>query len=103
MVPEIKEKWLKALRSDEYEQGTTFLRSIDGSRFCCLGVLCDIIDSSLWREQYGTYLYDGALCILPETLRCGVKIDPNEQKTLTRMNDGGASFTEIADYIEETL
>jgi hypothetical protein len=36
----IKEKWVAALRSGEYKQGTCQLRN--GSTFCCLGVLCDL-------------------------------------------------------------
>jgi hypothetical protein len=40
MNPEIKQKWLNALRSGEYPQGRNSLRN--GNGFCCLGVLCDI-------------------------------------------------------------
>ena len=46
MNPEIKAKWVAALRSGEYKQGTCFLRKDYPDRyapdFCCLGVLCDI-------------------------------------------------------------
>lgn len=44
MKPEIKEKWLIALRSNEYKQGKDWLRSNVGGviRYCCLGVLCDL-------------------------------------------------------------
>lgn len=41
MKPEIKERWLKALRSGEYEQGESALKTND-DKFCCLGVLCDL-------------------------------------------------------------
>jgi hypothetical protein len=34
-------KWVEALRSGEYEQGTGRLKTRDGS-YCCLGVACDI-------------------------------------------------------------
>ena len=40
MNPEIKQKWLNALRSGEYPQARKSLRN--GNGFCCLGVLCDI-------------------------------------------------------------
>ncbi len=46
MKAEVKEKWLKALRSGEYKQAKYGLKSKfeDGSvGYCCLGVLCDII------------------------------------------------------------
>lgn len=44
MNPEIKAKWVAALRSGEYTQGTCFLKqeSDHPHAFCCLGVLCDI-------------------------------------------------------------
>jgi len=42
----IKE-WVKALRSGEYKQGQSYLRSRD-SKFCCLGVLCDLTNRIDW-------------------------------------------------------
>lgn len=46
LVPEVKEKWLAALRSGEYEQGTSCLysttRESTNPQYCCLGVLCDL-------------------------------------------------------------
>lgn len=38
----IKEKWIKALRSGEYNQIDGRLASEDGSKHCCLGVLCEL-------------------------------------------------------------
>lgn len=46
MSPELKTRWLEALRSGEYKQGRAYLRKDD--KFCCLGVLCDLIDSTQW-------------------------------------------------------
>lgn len=40
MNPQVKEKWLNALRSGEYEQATGKLKTPQG--FCCLGVLTDL-------------------------------------------------------------
>lgn len=40
LKPEIKQKWLDALRSGEYEQGEGYLRYND--KYCCLGVLTDL-------------------------------------------------------------
>lgn len=44
MNPEIKQKWLTALRSGDYHQGTGALKKEVGpeTQYCCLGVLCDI-------------------------------------------------------------
>lgn len=40
MNPEVKAKWVSALRSGEYTQTKGFLHNDNG--FCCLGVLCEI-------------------------------------------------------------
>jgi hypothetical protein len=40
MNPQVKKKWIDALRSGKYDQGSEKLRSHQG--FCCLGVLCDL-------------------------------------------------------------
>lgn len=48
MNPEVKDKWLTALRSGKYEQGKQRLQTADG-KFCCLGVLCD-----LYAKETGT-------------------------------------------------
>lgn len=47
MKPEIKKKWVAALRSGKYKQGTRALApdlgpSVKDSTFCCLGVLSDL-------------------------------------------------------------
>jgi len=43
MKAEVKDQWVKDLRSGDYEQGGSYLdRTRDGRRqYCCLGVLCD--------------------------------------------------------------
>ena len=47
MNPEVKQKWIDALRSGNYEQGSEKLRNVSG--YCCLGVLCD-----LYAQEYNT-------------------------------------------------
>lgn len=42
MKAETKAKWLEALKSGKYKQGTSKLRSPDGS-FCCLAVLGEVV------------------------------------------------------------
>lgn len=45
MNPEVKEKWLKALRSGEYAQtvGVLATNLVNGKiGYCCLGVLCEL-------------------------------------------------------------
>lgn len=42
MNPDLKARWLAALRSGDYKQGPYRLETDDG-RFCCLGVLCKVL------------------------------------------------------------
>lgn len=53
MNPEVKEKWIAALRSGEYTQCTGRLRRKEVG-FCCLGVLTDIHikeNNGVWVEE----------------------------------------------------
>lgn len=52
MNPEIKAKWVSALRSGEYQQGKMLLRPTENT-YCCLGVLCDIATKSLDNTYWG--------------------------------------------------
>jgi hypothetical protein len=38
----IKAKWIKALESGKYKQGTQVLCNANDNTYCCLGVLCDL-------------------------------------------------------------
>jgi hypothetical protein len=50
MNPEIKARWVAALRSGEYQQTQGVLQNSEG--FCCLGVLCD-----LYAKEHGMHLW----------------------------------------------
>ena len=96
MNAELKAKWVDALRSGEYRQGTGWLER--GGAYCCLGVLCAIQDSE-WR---GYWTNDS---MYTETLPLNLNADlaDRERRDLADMNDRGKSFSEIADYIEKNL
>lgn len=115
MKPEIKARWVAALRSGEYKQGTDRLKTPNGE-FCCLGVLCD-----LYHKEKTAGIWDGsgnldgiqlpASCVMdwagllsdnPDVLAYGVS------GPLSAHNDGDYShgplpFSEIADAIEAQL
>lgn len=95
MDPELKAKWLEALRSGKYEQGRGSL-CYDG-KHCCLGVLQDVVGKDqLPRHHLGwEYLdYDQAAPIgLTEIV----------QQNLGRLNDEMKGFGMVADYIEANL
>jgi hypothetical protein len=46
--PEIKQQWIDALRSGEYQQGRLNLKydQGEGTQYCCLGVLCELAKAS---------------------------------------------------------
>lgn len=108
MHVELKAKWLEALRSGDYDQGTGSLCR-DG-RYCCLGVLCEVMGiASVRHEDNGERVYyvecptsDGSVTAPPAGANTGI---PNDDiNKLIRLNDDdGANFLQIADWIEENL
>lgn len=108
MKQEVKDKWIEALRSGEYEQGIGRLRSSE-NKFCCLGVLCEVqgVESHLNHDEE-SYRYFGNKNGFQSLLPSSVAIDdwklPYEDTSiLMGMNDNGKSFNEIADWIEENV
>lgn len=117
MNQEIKQKWLNALRSDEYQQ--TAERLHDKNGFCCLGVLCDLygkehsieweeIDPGqythkIFRNMYYSFLYKTGT--LPLQVREWAELfqDTLVVNRLAEMNDNGYTFEQIADVIETHL
>lgn len=110
MDKNLKERWVKALRSGKYEQARGCLR--DDSGYCCLGVLLDVCGEGEWDGVCYTHFdcdvtADGDLGKLATPL-LGDKMD--EEGNLIRLNDGDdkkglipQSFQVIADYIEANL
>jgi len=131
MNPEVKQKWIDALRSDKYEQGSHKLRSVTG--YCCLGVLCDLYSqehNTQWEFrgndetnlQLQDYWYFGDQSeFLPESVmnwaelktpnpNVRVDVEDNEDEDnwyytdeLSNINDSGYSFNGIANIIEAQL
>lgn len=129
MDQEIKQKWLKALRSSEYKQGTGAMKRLDcpfedlGSpdmkstlSYCCLGVLsevCNIKNTPPMDKGYadlvGNYhfQYPGDNTDFggrpPAEWIKSIGIPRDTIQILIDKNDGLEPFTEIADWIEENL
>lgn len=108
MLNDVAKEWVKALRSGEYTQGKTYLRSAD-DKFCCIGVLCDlaveagIIPAPTEKSEYA-YIF-GGLCTPPKEVKNWAGLASYDaaygNESLTRDNDvRGKTFTEIADIIE---
>jgi hypothetical protein len=64
LKPEVKEKWVTALRSGNYQQGTGLLHYVNADKkdcFCVWGVLCELAVEEGVVKTYGSitgdYLY----------------------------------------------
>lgn len=106
MDPGIKTKWLEALRSGKYKQGQKTLQQ--GDRFCCLGVLCDVM--GVEKAKFGDddnpgYAFEGsATALIPSGPADRAGLVEGTQWALVDLNDNkGKSFAEIADWIEANL
>jgi hypothetical protein len=101
MNAEIKKLWLEALRSGKYSQGCGALRWED--KFCCFGVLCDLVDKTKWEAptEDGFRLYANNINYPPDELLNKVGLPHSACISLSRCNDDCKSFAYIAQLIEE--
>lgn len=120
MNPDIKAKWVAALRSGAYRQGAHVLRTCTGE-FCCLGVLCDLFAQeagmSSWNaetfsdksegqfvQEHGDSQVPGARIAIWSGLDPVRKVQINGRwDSLYDHNDAGVTFERIATAIEEQL
>jgi len=107
---EFAQKWVDALKSGKYPQGEGFLENSYG-QYCCLGVACRMnhpkvdlrnkafIDvSKESRGHISKYLNRS----IPALLRGTDATQPFVQK-VSKMNDDGCSFIQIAYWIEKNV
>jgi len=122
-------KWVKALRSGDYEQGAGGLckeDEISGEYdYCCLGVACDILVEGDWTQHNKNWVlwsigpYEDFA--MPEAGdKCGwgqtettsfpslktlkeMGLDVAYAQELAELNDQGWSFKRIANKIEKDL
>ncbi len=132
MDKKVKRKWLRALRSGEYDQTKNFLCTTDeegNDSFCCLGVLLNEMDVEFSDPVSDVFYGDDGMCEilasavddddgtsyhetldskttlygLPRKIREGLGISETQAETLAEMNDAGDSFIKIAKHIEKKL
>ena len=124
MDKEVKELWLTALRSGEYQQGKGYLKLDypNGSvGYCCLGVLTNIasqlgVCNKLKKDDRNRWLVSEQ--VFPGTefewsrsegayLLGSVKdwsgVDLEDQFALADINDGSSDFDKVIEYIEDKL
>jgi hypothetical protein len=97
---QLKEAWIEALRSGEYEQGKQQMETKDG-RLCCLAVLCRVAKVEYPRDAFDLdneklQEFRDECCLGDHS--CGI------QAQLIDLNDDqNKSFPEIADWIEANV
>ncbi len=132
MKPEIKAKWVAALRSGEFRQTNRRLKRVDPddvASHCCLGVLCELYRSETGQGEWGPgdiFVATGGIVPMRNGLIPPIPVQ--EWAGLTDMDDIGLltahndpqpvyddttnmivdtrpshSFSEIADLIENYL
>lgn len=112
MNPEVKTKWLAALRSGQFKQGRGRLARVtpEGEEFCCLGVLCELaVQEGVAKRKldWEIFVYDFSEHYLPETVAEWSGLDdgqgcrPGTFDSLSVLNDDRCyTFDQIADIIE---
>ncbi len=100
MDEELFNKWLKALRSGEYEKGTGWLKT--KNKYCCVGVLSEIAGlEKEWTAAVQAFSFEGEHVQAHPTLQS--KFPQINWLDLYSLNDTNEkTFEEIADYLEET-
>ena len=121
LKPQVKQKWVAALRSTAYKQGTLQLRRRDNT-FCCLGVLCNLHAQEhpeIAIKNRNPEIYDGESCFLSRRVSKWAGLDASghalinlekplrwnrrEYWCLVGANDDRVPFSAIADYIDRYL
>lgn len=124
MPKDLKDKWVKALRSGEYKQGRGTLYTPSTKSFCCLGVLEHIcLNGEVETYEYGNGMlqfkglpslefYDAhGISELSAVIRgnnAKLKSTDVTEAILTEMNDGNEakkpkSFKAIARFIDKHM
>jgi hypothetical protein len=103
-----KKKWLKALRSGDYQQGEAYLKNKswdEATEYCCLGVACEVAGAKINMKKYPNFIESGCgirgIKKVPKVLIGGE--DNKVTDRLASMNDSGRGFKAIANWIEKNL
>lgn len=117
MNKKFKAKWIKALLSKRYKQGTEVLHlaAPSGDKFCCLGVACKVARLPQYNRHMLTqrrpvqYMssprsYDGDSSMLPRGFAERVGLSLKVQRRLAGYNDESRwDFARIAAWIKKNL
>lgn len=110
-------KLIRNLKSGEYRKGTGNLVSVDGKKFCCLGVYADQ-QGATWDKTNDTYLYDlGTLLpvakgkVTPQPSQDNAQLQSwlagglteKMQSTLVELNDNFDDWEPVIKYLKEKV
>jgi hypothetical protein len=101
MKKEIAMRWVEALRSGDYKQGTEQLRD-KNNNFCCLGVLCNLHAQDhpeIAAVQKNQITYLGTYAFPRRTVYQWAGLKEGVGLRLASMNDDGRTFKQLARYI----
>ena len=101
----VRAKWVAALRSGKYKQGSGALHCQDGA-MCCLGVLYDV-QGGKWFPRYGSNGPRGSKTLNGSTYNlnnegwalAGLSFDDLDD-LISRNDNDGDDFNTIADIID---
>lgn len=115
MDPELKARWIEALRSGHYRKGTTYL--CRNENYCCLGVLADIENLFVGPHELAVAIkhISGSVAGLPRHIseQYGLQeqaiqyysfkpidTDWSHHRMLAYINDNSTTFDHVIEYIE---
>lgn len=110
MNKKIKQKWILALKSGDFKQDSSSLKSSRG--YCCLGVLCELfsvenpefqfeeLDPELMEFEF-KFIDNSEL--LPNVVSVWAELSKKQQSYLANLNDTGMPFLKLADMIENIV
>lgn len=131
MKQNIMKKWVKALRSGKFKQGTGTLKQYNRKgqvKYCCLGVLCELYNQDMKKKKKKTLpetIEDNKSCFtdwnkntmfgnksfdLPKEVMKWSGIETSDGQlwyvlgdlsSLSSLNDAGKKFKTIANIIEK--
>lgn len=106
---DVRDLWVKDLRSGDYKQGRSQLRRDD--EYCCLGILCLTQDDVIWRRYNDGHQFQATMAgdeteapflgYPPDEIMERVGLSSEAAEALVNMNDAlESTFDDIADCIE---
>lgn len=98
-----RKRWVKALRSGYFKQGSDMLKyeTNDGPELCALGVLAELVEPNGWGiVPLRMKPHNGDCHNISESVRAAAGLSVVDVQIIREMNDGGSDFNAIALWIE---